>query len=36
MSSHDAETAAAAAEPELLSLDPATTTVIRGTVPSAG
>jgi effector-binding domain-containing protein len=36
MSSHDAETGAAAAEPELLSLDPATTAVIRGTVPAAG
>jgi effector-binding domain-containing protein len=36
MSSHDAGTGAAAAEPELLSLDPATTAVIRGTVPAAG
>jgi effector-binding domain-containing protein len=36
MSSHDAETGAAAAKPELLSLDPATTAVIRGTVPAAG
>ena len=36
MNSHDAETGAAAAEPELLSLDPATTAVIRGTVPAAG